>query len=97
MSTDFRWGILASGGIAQAFARDLSYFNNHIVAAVGSRSQESADAFATEFPGCVWSTTLVVATLRNIGTERRERRTWRSYAVVTKLTSVAESVLGAAI
>jgi predicted dehydrogenase len=53
MSTDFRWGILASGGIAQAFARDLSYFNNHIVAAVGSRSQESAAAFATEFPGCV--------------------------------------------
>ena len=53
MSTDFRWGILASGGIAQAFARDLSYFNNHIVAAVGSRSKESADAFATEFPGCV--------------------------------------------
>ena len=53
MSTDFRWGILASGGIARAFARDLSYFNNHIVAAVGSRSKESADAFATEFPGCV--------------------------------------------
>jgi len=53
MSTDFRWGILASGGIARAFARDLSYFNNHIVAAVGSRSQESADTFATEFPGCV--------------------------------------------
>ena len=53
MSTDFRWGILASGGIAQAFARDLSYFNNQIVAAVGSRSQESADAFAAEFPGCV--------------------------------------------
>ena len=53
MSTDFRWGILASGGIATAFARDLSYFNNHIVAAVGSRSQESADSFATEFPGCI--------------------------------------------
>jgi predicted dehydrogenase len=52
MSTDFRWGILASGGIAQAFARDLSYFNNHIVAAVGSRSLESAQAFAIEFPGC---------------------------------------------
>jgi predicted dehydrogenase len=49
---EFRWGILASGGIAQAFARDLSYLNNHIVAAVGSRSQESADAFAIEFPGC---------------------------------------------
>ena len=52
MSTEFRWGILASGGIAQAFARDLSYFNHHIVAAVGSRSQESADSFASEFPGC---------------------------------------------
>jgi predicted dehydrogenase len=52
MSREFRWGILASGGIAQAFARDLSYFNNHIVAAVGSRSQESADDFAAEFPGC---------------------------------------------
>jgi len=52
MSTEFRWGILASGGIAQAFARDLSYFNHHIVAAVGSRSQESADSFAAEFPGC---------------------------------------------
>lgn len=51
-STEFRWGILASGGIAQAFARDLSYFNHHIVAAVGSRSQESADSFAAEFPGC---------------------------------------------
>jgi predicted dehydrogenase len=52
MSREFRWGILASGGIAQAFARDLSYFNHHIVAAVGSRSQEGADNFAAEFPGC---------------------------------------------
>lgn len=52
ISKEFRWGILASGGIAQAFARDLSYFNHHIVAAVGSRSQESADSFAAEFPGC---------------------------------------------
>lgn len=52
MRTEFKWGILASGGIAQAFARDLSYLNNHIVAAVGSRSQGSADSFAAEFPGC---------------------------------------------
>lgn len=52
ISKEFRWGILASGGIARAFARDLSYFNHHIVAAVGSRSQESADSFAAEFPGC---------------------------------------------
>jgi predicted dehydrogenase len=52
MSREFRWGILATGGIAQAFARDLSYINNHIIAAVGSRSQENADNFAAEFPGC---------------------------------------------
>jgi predicted dehydrogenase len=52
MSREFRWGILATGGIAQAFARDLSCVNHHIIAAVGSRSQESADNFAAEFPGC---------------------------------------------
>ena len=49
---EFRWGILGTGGIAQAFTRDLSYFNNHIVQAVGSRSLEKATDFALEFPGC---------------------------------------------
>ena len=49
---EFRWGILGTGGIAQAFTRDLSYFNNHIVQAVGSRSLEKAKDFALEFPGC---------------------------------------------
>ena len=49
---EFRWGILGSGGIAKAFARDLSHFNNHIVQAVGSRSLETANDFAIEFPGC---------------------------------------------
>jgi phosphoglycerate dehydrogenase-like enzyme len=28
---EFRWGIIGTGGIAKAFARDLSYFNSHIV------------------------------------------------------------------
>jgi predicted dehydrogenase len=46
----FRWGILGTGGIAQAFARDLAYLDDHIVAAVGSRTQESADTFKGEFP-----------------------------------------------
>jgi predicted dehydrogenase len=49
---EFRWGILGTGGIAKAFARDLSYFNNHIVQAVGSRSIEKGVEFALEFPGC---------------------------------------------
>jgi len=49
---EFRWGILGTGGIATAFARDLSYLNNHIVAAVGSRSLQSAEDWAMEFPGC---------------------------------------------
>jgi len=49
---EFRWGIIGTGGIAKAFARDLSYFNSHIVQAVGSRSTEKASDFALEFPGC---------------------------------------------
>jgi predicted dehydrogenase len=49
---EFRWGIIGTGGIAKAFARDLSHFNSHIVQAVGSRSLEKASDFALEFPGC---------------------------------------------
>jgi hypothetical protein len=49
---EFRWGILGTGGIATAFARDLSYLNNHVVAAVGSRKLQSAQDWAIEFPGC---------------------------------------------
>jgi predicted dehydrogenase len=49
---EFRWGILSTGGIATAFARDLSYLNNHVVAAVGSRNLQSAQDWAIEFPGC---------------------------------------------
>ena len=46
-----RWGILATGRIAHTFARDLALLDGHVVAAVGSRSQESADAFAAERGG----------------------------------------------
>lgn len=46
--TGLRWGILATGGIAHAFASDLRVAGLDLVA-VGSRSQESADAFAAEF------------------------------------------------
>jgi predicted dehydrogenase len=41
-----RWGILATGKIATAFATDLALLPECEIAAVGARSRESADAFA---------------------------------------------------
>jgi len=43
-----RWGILSTGNIAQQFTQDLALVEDAEVLAVGSRSQESADAFAKE-------------------------------------------------
>jgi predicted dehydrogenase len=51
VTEDFKWGILGTGGIARAFAKDLSYLQGHRVAAVGSRTSASAAEFASEFPG----------------------------------------------
>ncbi|MFA9443999.1 Gfo/Idh/MocA family protein [Egicoccus sp. AB-alg6-2] len=42
------WGILATGGIARLFARDLAA-HGHRIAAVGSRTPEAAQRFAEEF------------------------------------------------
>lgn len=41
-----RWGILATGKIAATFATDLALVDNAVLAAVGSRSIESARRFA---------------------------------------------------
>jgi predicted dehydrogenase len=46
-SGEVRWGILATGGIAKLFTRDLVLHGHH-VAAVGSRSATAAQAFASE-------------------------------------------------
>ncbi|RZS80026.1 putative dehydrogenase [Motilibacter rhizosphaerae] len=43
-----RWGILGAGGIARAFAKDLALLDDVSIAAVGSRDQARADAFADE-------------------------------------------------
>ena len=48
MTTGLRWGILASGWIADLFVRDLQ-LTGHQVTAVGSRTQRGADSFATRF------------------------------------------------
>ena len=45
----FRWGVLGPGGIARKFAKGLQVLPDHALVAVGSRSQESADAFAARF------------------------------------------------
>jgi predicted dehydrogenase len=44
-----RWGILGTGGIAHTFVSDLRLTQSGVAAAVGSRSQSSADRFADEF------------------------------------------------
>ncbi|WP_165985720.1 Gfo/Idh/MocA family protein [Streptomyces sp. YIM 98790] len=41
-----RWGILSTGGIAEKFTQDLATMPDAEVAAVGSRTRESAAAFA---------------------------------------------------
>jgi predicted dehydrogenase len=49
MTEPIRWGVLGTGGIAHTFARDLAFIDDGVVAAVGSRSSASADAFGDEF------------------------------------------------
>lgn len=54
MTEAIRWGVVGTGGIAHTFARDLRLTSDCVVAAVGSRSKRSAQAFAQEFdvPRC---------------------------------------------
>ncbi|MFI0925522.1 Gfo/Idh/MocA family protein [Streptomyces sp. NPDC021012] len=49
MSDKVRWGILATGGIAQRFTTDLLTLDGAEVVAVASRTEASASAFADRF------------------------------------------------
>lgn len=51
MHNTIRWGILGAGRIARKLASDLKYVEGARLYAVGARTEESAHAFATEFPG----------------------------------------------
>ena len=48
MPTPLRWGLLGTGSIAALFAEDLTHCSDAICAAVGSRSEARANAFARE-------------------------------------------------
>lgn len=49
MTTATRWGILGTGSIAKQFARGLADTPNAVLQSVGSRAQDSADAFGETF------------------------------------------------
>lgn len=52
--SNFSWGILGPGGIAQAFAKDLTFIEGHTIGAVGSRSLANAQHFANTFGGTAY-------------------------------------------
>ena len=54
--SNFSWGILGPGGIAQAFAKDLTHLEGHSIGAVGSRSLSNAQKFASTFGSTLGST-----------------------------------------
>lgn len=49
MSDKVRWGLLATGAIAQAFARGVQASRTGVLTAVGSRSPEKARKFGADF------------------------------------------------
>ena len=49
MAKHLRWGIIGTGGIAHRFAQGVQHSKTGELIAVGSRRQETADAFAKEF------------------------------------------------
>lgn len=52
--SSFLWGVLGPGGIARAFAKDLTLLHGHTIGAVGSRTLSNAQSFADEFGGTAY-------------------------------------------
>ena len=48
----FNWGVIGTGGIANAFARDIQKLDGHRVTAVLSRSTANANSFAANLNSC---------------------------------------------
>ena len=49
---EFRWGIIGTGGIANAFVKDLECLDGHRVSSVLSRSMVTANSFTSDLKGC---------------------------------------------
>ena len=49
--SQFKWGIIGTGGIARAFSNDIGFLSDNVIAAVGSRSLENAENFVKTIPG----------------------------------------------
>lgn len=50
----FKWGVLGPGGIARAFAQDLTHLEGHAIAAVGSRTLSNAVSFSQSYGGTAY-------------------------------------------
>ena len=48
----FNWGIIGTGGIANAFSKDLDLLDNHVVSAVLSRTMSNAQNFSNNLVNC---------------------------------------------
>jgi len=66
MTASVRWGILGTGRIAKAFANALKDTPGAVLAGVGSRTLDSAQAFAAEFGGTPYGTYEELARAKDI-------------------------------
>lgn len=51
--SNFSWGIIGTGGIAQAFVDDIKLASGHSIGAVGSRTLSKAQEFTESIPGAI--------------------------------------------